>query len=830
MKALDRKTTRKIEDLIHALSLEEKVSMLAGVDYWHTRAFERLGIPAIKMTDGPHGTRTVDDSNVTLQGTCYPTGSALAATWNTELVNRIGAAIGEEAKANGCSILLGPCVNIQRSPLAGRNFESYSEDAYLSSRMAVAHITGVQSREVAACVKHYALNNSEYQRFTMSSEAYERTIREIYLPSFEAAVKEAKSLVVMSSYNRVNGEYASASRMLLTDILKGEWGFEGPVISDWYGTYSTVPTANAGLDIEMPGPARFFGDDLLAAVREGKVSLETVNDKVRRLLRLMARLDILRAPRKPLKTSSNTPRHRALAREAAREAIVLLKNEGGILPLHKNRLKTIAILGPNADNVCIEGAGSSRVKPYYVASPLQAIRKKCGNAVKVLHEPGCRINRFTSTVQSSDFQTGQYENGFHGEYFASNDLSGKSFATRIEKEMSFAFIGSSGNPESPSDISRDTNSARWTAKFIAQESGSYSLGILTDGLTRLCVNDKLLSDTWAGTPRESGVDRAEKTAVLPMVKGNKYDIRIEYRAHPASRSIVRRFRFGCEPPAPADMMERAVKAAAAADVAIVFAGLNEEWEGEGFDRQDMELPMRQNELIEKVGEVNPNTVVVLNCGSPLAIVRWLDKVAGVVEMWFGGQECGNAIADVLFGTVNPSGRLPMSFPKRLEDNPAYINYPGENGKVLYGEGIFVGYRYYDKKKIEPLFPFGYGLSYATFEYGKLRLKKKTGVAGNRVLASVDIKNTSKRAGRETVQFYVSDVKSSLVRPVQELKAFSKVLLRPDETKTVTVTLDERSFSFYDPGKKDWIMEPGEFRIRAGSSSRDIRATASFRVE
>jgi beta-glucosidase len=677
----------QIENLLSQMTLQEKVSLLAGIDFWHTRSIERLGIPSIKMTDGPHGTRTIDDTGQTLAGTCYPTGSAMAATWNTDLINRIGVALGEEAKAKGCRLLLGPCVNIHRSPLGGRNFESFAEDPYLSAQLTVAHITGVQSQGVGTCVKHFALNNSEFQRFTISSEAMERTIREIYLPSFEAAVKEAKSWTLMCSYNKINGIYASENHYFLTEILKKEWGFDGAVISDWGAVHSTAPSANAGLDMEMPGPAYFFGDALLQAVNEGKVTEETINDKVRRILRVMMRDGVMKEPGKPVESSANTPEHQALAREAAGDAIVLLKNNGNTLPLKKDSIRSLAVIGPNAAEARIEGGGSSRVEPYYAVSPLDGLKQYCRDSIKVSYELGCQNNRNTPPLKADDL-----------------------------------------------------------------------------------------------------------------------------------------------PPAPADLMERAVKAAASADVALVFVGTSEEWETEGFDRENMELPGQQAELIERIAEANKKTIVVLNNGSPIAMERWLGKVAGIVEAWFPGQECGHAIADMLFGVVNPSGRLPVTFPRRLEDNPAFINYPGENGKVLYGEGIFVGYRYYDAKKVEPLFPFGYGLSYTTFQYSNLEVSKSELTADDQLEVTIDIKNTGKRTGKEVIQLYIHDVDSSLARPPKELKGFRKVFLKPGETKKVSFTLDKRSLSFYDPDKKQWMAEPGEFEVLVGSSSRDIRSTASFQLK
>jgi len=755
------------------MTLEEKVSMLAGTDNWHTRSIERLGIPALRVSDGPHGIRFVqaDEPYQTLPATCFPTGVAMAATWNTELVNRVGVALAQEAKARGCAIVLGPCVNIHRSPLGGRNFESFSEDPYLSARMAVAHINGVQSQNIGTSVKHFALNNSEFQRFSISSEVGERAIREIYLPSFRAAVEEAEPWTVMCSYNRVNGTYASESKYLLTDILKDEWGYEGFVVSDWGAVHNTVPPANAGLDLEMPGPARFFNDALVSAVNKGEVSHEIVDDKVRRILRAAVKSEASEEGGNVLDESSAIDEHAKLSREVANEAIVLLKNETSILPLNRAEIKSIAVIGPNADDARIEGGGSSRVRPYYAVTPLEGLAERCGDSVKISYERGCRNNRFTPLLDPKYLIPGEREEGqgLVGSYFGNNDLTGEPILTRLDNHFTFVWAFVTGVSIPGLNVSQDEFSIRWTGVFVAPESGKYRFGLLTNGFGRIFVNDKLIVDKWTDESTISGsIARGERVGEIGLEAGDSYSIKVEYCRNPYRQSPTRAIRLGCEFPTPDDAMTRAAGIAAQSDIALVFAGTTEEYESEGFDREDMELPGDQAELIEIVAEANRNTVVVLNNGSPVSMERWIDKVPGIVEAWFPGQECGNSIADVLLGEVNPSGRLPDTFPMRIEDNPAYINYPGENGGVLYGEGIFVGYRYYDAKKIEPLFPFGYGLSYTTFEYSNLRTSSPVLEVGDRLRVAVDVKNTGGREGKEVVQLYVRDVKSSLVRPPKEL--------------------------------------------------------------
>ena len=818
---------KRIEKLLKQMTLEEKVSMLSGTDFWHTQSIERLGIPSIKVTDGPHGDRTMDEDNPnhTLPATCFPTGSAMGATWNTELIHRVGIAIGEETRARGCAILLGPCVNIHRSPLGGRNFESFAEDPCLSSQLTAAYIKGVQSQKVGTTVKHFALNNSEYQRMTISSEVGERAMREIYFPSFEKAVKEAGTWAVMCSYNKINGTYASANRPLLTEILREEWGFKGLVISDWFAVHSTAPAANSGLDLEMPGPARHFGNKLVKAVISGEVDEKTIDDKVRRILKVIIDTGAFDEKLTAARPIPGFPEHRQLAREVAEEAIVLLKNENNVLPLKKNAVHTIAVIGPNAAEASIEGGGSAAVEPYYRVSPLEALRKICGDKVKIIYELGCPNNIFTLPLSPAYLVCEKGgKPGLTGEYFANNELTGKPVATR--EDTSFKFMWMGGTVPVP-EIKTDDFSIRWRGIFKAVDTGKYKFGLATNGWGRIYIDGEPVCGNWGKRTMAEVFQVPETVGEVALEAGKTYAIKIEFCKDPQSRSPMRSFRVGCDIPLPPDLMERAVKAAARADAAIVFAGLTEEYESEGFDRKDMDLPGKQRELIKKVAAANPNTIVVLNNGAPLAMTSWIDDVPAAVEALFPGQECGNAIAAVLFGDVNPSGKLPDTFPRRLEDNPAFTNYPGESGRVLYGEGIFVGYRYYDAKKIEPLFPFGHGLSYTDFTYSNLRISPARVKAGNKINISIDVKNTGKAPGKEVVQVYVADIEARVQRPPQELKAFRKVSLTPGETKTVDFILEKEDLSFYDAEIKEWVAEPGEFEVLIGSSSRDIRARKKF---
>lgn len=819
---------KRIEALITKMTLEEKVSLVSGIDFWHTQNIDRLGIPSIKVTDGPHGCRTASDvnPNETIPATCFPTGVGLAATWNIELVGKVGAAIGRETRQRGCSVILGPCVNIHRSILGGRNFESYSEDPYLSSRITVAFIQGVQSQGVGASVKHFALNNQEYQRMTINAEAQERAMREIYFPSFEKAVKEAKTFTVMCSYNKINGVLSSENPWLLTDLLKKEWGFEGLVVSDWFAVHSTAPSANSGLDLEMPGPALWFGKKLWQAVKNGQVPETQVDEMVRRVLGLIAKTTGFEGKIKAGNLKSS-PAHEKLAREAAQESITLLKNERGILPLKKT-IKTLAVIGPNAARAIIEGGGSAAVEPYYTIAPLDALRKKLGKKVKIIYEPGCPSNIFTMPLSPGYLTPGKGKKspGLLGEYFAKDDFSGKPAAKRIDTKFRQRWMF---NAYPVPELKDGNYSIRWTGFFNAKETGKYKFGIATEGWCRIYIGKKLVCSNWGENTKFDFMPSEEKTGEITLKAGQSYPIKIEFTRNPAMPAVMRSIRVGCDKPLPPDLPERAAAAAKSADAAVVFTGLTEEYESEGFDRKTMDLPVGQAELIKKVAKANANTIVVLNNGAPVTMAPWIDDVAAVIEAYYPGQECGNAIADVLFGDVNPSGKLPDTFPVRYEDNPAFINYPGEAGKVLYGEGIYVGYRYYDAKKIEPLFPFGHGLSYTTFKYTNLQVTPLRATTGGKINVTVDVKNTGKRPGKEVVQLYISDPICKVARPPKELKAFSKVSLEPGEKKTVKFTLDKEALSFWDTENKSWAVEPGEFEVLVGSSSRDIRARKKFEL-
>lgn len=816
----------RIEALLPQMTLAEKVSLLAGDSMWTTPPVERLGIPAIKVSDGPNGARGAGGFvGGAVTSACFPVGIALAATWDTGVLEAVGEALAEETQSKGAHLLLAPTVNIHRSPLNGRNFECYSENPYLSARMAVAYITGLQRRGVGATVKHFVCNDSEFERNTISSEVDERTLREIYLPPFRAAVQEAKSWAVMASYNKVNGVYAGEHAMLLLDILKREWGFDGIVMSDWFGTKSVADAAANGLDLEMPGPPRWRGEQLIAAVEAGRVPMDAIDEAARRMLRTIARTGAFEQPGLRAEQAIDRPEHRALLRRAAAEGMVLLKNDGNALPLDLAALRSIAIIGPNAKTAQIMGGGSAQVNAHYAITPYDGIRARVGDQVALGYEIGCtnhrtlpRLDQRLMTPADGDGQ------GFAVTYYNSPDLTGDPVHQAIAGSSEQVWLG-----EVAPGVDPRAFSARFAARFTPHEGGAHSFSLASAGLSRLFVNDALVIDNWSSQTRGDtyfGAGSTEVTAQVNLEAGTTYDLRLEYSSQGAT--MLAGVRLGHMPPVAGDAIERAAALAARSDVALVFVGLNADWESEGHDRPDMELVGRQVELVEQVAAANPRTIVVLQTGSPVTM-PWLDKVAGVLQAWYPGQECGNAIADVLFGVVNPSGKLPQTFPLRLEDNPAYINYPGENGRVHYGERIFVGYRYYEKKKVAPLFPFGHGLSYTSFSYDNLRLSTDVMAPDDVLTISMDVTNTGRMAGQEVVQLYVRDCAARVARPEKELKGFVKVALAPGETRTVILTLDREALAYWDDLKHAWVAEAGAFEALVGSSSQDIRARAEFRL-
>ena len=810
---------QSLDELLSRMTLKEKIALLSGKDVWNTVPIPRLGIQALTMTDGTHGVRASFPEAGRLAGptTAFPTGVSIAASWDPPLVEQVGVALGEETLGMGCSVLLGPCVNIVRHPITGRNFESYGEDPYLAGQIGVAFVQGVQSQGVGTSLKHFACNNQEIERMRGNSVVDERTMREIYLAQFETIVKKAHPWTVMCSYNRINGEYASQNHRTLAEILREEWGFEGAVISDWSANHTIFESVAAGLDLEMPGPAKYYGGLLLEAVNNWQIEEADINRAARQVLRLLARAGKINhlSPSTAGPGSVNTPQHQALARKLAEESITLLKNEGSVLPLHSEKIKSLAVIGMNAAEYTISGGGSAIVTPPYVVSPLQGLKTRLGKDVTIHFEPGCnnfdRIPAFRPEwLQMPDGS----EAGLLGEYFNNAHFEGQPALVRQDRKIDFWWFS-----EGPTGSGKF--SARWTGRLVVPETGRYVLKLTNSSVCRLYIEDQKVVEN----------PMAEKTSLQPvsasqyftLEASHSYAFRVEY-AKDSDEPFAQVSLQGAWMPLPDEdlRLAKALEAARACDAVIVFAGMPEGGETEGEDRPHLDLPGGQDELIHAVVQVNPKTIVVLNVGSPVSM-PWLSEVPAVVMSYFGGLEAGNAIARVLVGDVNPSGKLPVTFPRRLEDTPAFGNYPGAK-EVRYDEGIFVGYRHYDLYDIDPLFPFGHGLSYTSFAYSHLHVPSSI-KAGETWQVSFDVQNTGTRAGQEVVQLYVRDMKSSLPRPLKELKGFKKIILQPGEVQEVKFDLDDRSLSFYDPEAHQWTVEPGEFELIAASSSRDIRAVA-----
>jgi beta-glucosidase len=812
-----------VEKLITQMDLREKVFLLSGRDNWSTVPVERLGIPSLVMSDGPHGVRANQpDSGRTASGptTAFPTGISMASTWNPELVQQAGHALGEETKAMGCDILLGPCVNIIRTPIAGRNFESYSEDPYLAGQIGVAYVNGIQSAGAGTSLKHFAANNQEIERYRGSSEVDERTLREIYLPHFETIVKNAQPWTVMCSYNRINGVYASQNHHLLTEILKDEWGFEGLVVSDWTANHTTTESVKGGLDLEMPGPAKWYGKLLLEAAGIWQIEEADIDKAVRRILRILVRTGKMDGTE--AQGAVNTPEHQALARQVSEEAIVLLKNDKNILPLQPQAIQHLAVIGPSATDMAVSGGGSAYTEPPYRVTPLKALRDTLGQQVEIGYAKGADNYMELPLLKSSYVKPAQGDGlGLYGEYFAGEGFEGQPVLQRVDPRLDFWWFEAG-----PSNNLGARFSARWQGKLEVPTSGRYTIRLGNTGNARLFLDGKELIQS-AGDAAHFQ-DFGDGEAVLNLEGGKPYDLRLELRSVTTGGFTAIRLMMG-ETPEVDTRIDEAVALAKSADVALVFAGTTEQYETEGWDRPNLRLPGRQDELVEAVAAANPNTVVVLNVGAPIEM-PWLDKVAAVVLAHFPGMEGGPAIQNVLTGAVNPSGKVTATWPKRLEDTPSYTNLsiPGAR-EVHYGEGIFVGYRYYDKTGVQPLFPFGHGLSYTSFAYAKL-VAPKTVKSGDSFEVSVDVTNCGSVAGKEIVQLYVRDVETSVARPVKELKGFRKLALQPGETQTATFTLDKRSFAYYDVVKKDWVIEPGAFEILVGASSVDIRGKVAVQVE
>ncbi len=800
---------QKVERILSQLTLDEKVSLTHGGSGFATKAIARLGIPEFKMTDGPHGVRGP-------KATYFPTGISLASTFNPALVGQFGVALGREARAFGTTVQLGPAVNMIRTPLGGRTFEYMTEDPFLASKMVVPIIRGIQSQGVAACVKHFAANNQEIDRMDVNTKVDERVLRELYFPAFKAAVKDGGVLTVMSAYNKLNGAWCSENPWLLNQVLKKEWGFRGSVISDWGAVHSTVATALAGCDLEMPGsyPGNFLNEKLAAAVRAGQVPEKVVDEMVRRNLRAMFTAQSM-APKEP--AQANTAGHLNIARYVSDESITLLKNEGKTLPLDRNGKYKIAVIGPGASSVHGFSGGSSAVDSPYEISPLHGIQGFVGPNVQVEYALGVPY----ASDEGTRIPENVYASPVTAHIFLGMNLDGDEALTLSMKEVSVA-----GIHDAQKAIPKDNYSVRFETTIRPIVTGQYKIGTRSDDGSRLFIDDKLIVDNWKDQAATS------KFTTLDLIAGTVYKVRVEYYqgTGEADCSLV------WMPPTLGRDPEfwKAVELAKKCDVAIVCVGTNHKWDTEGWDKPSLKLMGDQGLLVRAVAQVNPKTIVVLTNGSPVSIENWDDEVKSILEAWYPGMEGGNSIARILFGAISPSGKLTVSFPVALTDSPAHQNpivpnreYPGVNKEVDYSEGLLMGYRWFDAKGIQPAYPFGHGLSYTTFRYEGLR----TGVKGGVQNVQFDLVNSGSREGGEVAQLYVRPINAPVFRPIKELKGFQKVFLKAGQKQTLTFELSKEAFGFFDPVAKKWRIDAGaEFEVLIGSSSRDIRLRTRVRVK
>ncbi|HEY4739280.1 MAG TPA: glycoside hydrolase family 3 C-terminal domain-containing protein [Candidatus Acidoferrales bacterium] len=800
---------QRIEAILGRMTIEEKVDMIGGVEDLNIRAFPDVGIPRLKMADGPLGVRHYGPA------TAMAGGISMAASWDPSLAEKIGKEIGRDARAKGVNFMLGPGVNIYRAPMNGRNFEYMGEDPYLAGRIAVGYIRGMQGEGVSATVKHFIGNNSEFDRHNTDSIIDERTMREIYLPAFEAAVKEAHVGSVMDSYNLTNGSHMTQNAHLNIEILKKEWGFNGILMSDWTSTYDAVAAANGGLDLEMPSGLYLNRDKLLPAIQQGLVSVATIDDKVRRILRTAMQFRWLDGDQTDLSIPRYNREGDRVALEAAREGAVLLKNDGNLLPLSKERIKSVLVVGPDAYPAVPVGGGSAQVVPFEEVSFLQGISDYLGDSAKVFYSPGLPTTSELAAATSFSTAASAGTPGLMAEYFTNEDLQGTPFLTRTEPHVDFG-------PAAKMHIPDQTLSSRWTGYYSPASPGKYEVFVSTTGEDgghyRLYVDDKLILDNWNDSRELLG-------SVTLSFDSTPHKVVLEKRGHSQWRGGY--FRMGIVSQR-SYVLEDAKKLAATADVVVVAAGFDPHSESEGGDRT-FHLPVGQDELIREMAASNKNTIVLLTSGGGVDMNEWIDHVPALLEDWYPGQEGGRAAAEILFGAVNPSGRLPATFERRWEDNPVHDNYyPAEGtNRVVYKEGVFVGYRGYEHNGTKPLYPFGFGLSYTTFRYGNLVVKpadhqmRADTLSAPLFQVSFDVTNTGTRAGADVAQVYVGDTHSKVPRPAKELKGFARVDLKPGETKTSTVTLDARAFSYYDADAKQWRADPGDFQILVGRSSQEI---------
>ena len=803
---------RQVEAMLSKLTLEQKIDLIHGANNMFNPPMPQFGLPPLKTSDGPMG---VHSWGLT---TAYAIGIGLAASWDRQLAERVGVALGNDARARGVHFLLGPGVNIYRAPMNGRNFEYFGEDPYLAGQIAAHYILGVQSQKVVATIKHYAANNSEYHRRLINAIIDERTLREIYLPVFETAVKEGHVGAVMDSYNLINGEHATQNKFLNTDVLKTDWGFRGILMSDWGATHDGIAAANSGLDSEMPGGDFMNAKTLLPAIKEGKVSIATLDDKVRRILRVAVEFGFLNHEQEDLSIPLYNSQSEQAALESSVESMVLLKNQGALLPLDLGPVHTVAIIGPNAYPAQPTAGGSANVDAFAPVSFLAGLNNATGARAKVLWSPGLKNLKqlFAGRGFSSDPQ-GQHS-GLKQEEFDSGALGYRPDRVKVVSSVNHwnnDFVQPTGK----------TLAVRWSGYYTPQTSGPQLF--ITAGFTagysgdiyQLYVNDKLLL-------KETPGDGEPQSVEVDLEAGKAVPIRFEY----VSQANLIRAGMVALPPEEV-LAPNVKKIAALADVAVVTVGFNSDTEGEGHDRT-FHLPPGQEILIKAVAAANPHTIVVLTAGGSVSTAGWLEHVPVLLHTWYAGSRGGNALAQVLLGRANPGGKLPMSWWSREEDDPTFNSYytaPGSDDSK-YTEGVFLGYRAYGKDGRKPEFPFGFGLSYTTFAFSHLTVTPAMASPETPITVSFDVANTGKRFGSEVAQVYVSDPSATVPRPERELKGFERVTLKPGESRHLTVRLNRRSLAYWDVNSHGWKVDPGKFVVRVGDSSENTPLNKEITVK
>lgn len=804
--------SKHVEQLLDQMTLAEQVSLLAGRNMWNTVPNDRIGLEKMRVSDGPGGVRGSKFDGPSSMN--VPCGTAIAASWDTALVRDIGELLGREVAAKGARLHLAPTINLHRTPVGGRNFECMSEDPYLTAITAREYVLGVQSQGVASCIKHFVGNDTEFERMTIDSQIDERTLREMYLLPFEHAVRDAHVMSIMTSYNRINGPYASDSTWLLRDVLRGEWNFDGMVVSDWFGLHSTVEGVVAGLDLEMPGPTLHRGDALVAAVERGKVSADLVRDCARNILNLMERTGGTDVPPGP-EISRTDVEDMATLRRASSSAMVLLRNEsiGGtpVLPLDVRGVTSIAVLGPNASRGMVQGGGSAHVTPTRVSHPLDAITERLGSSVRIEHSAGCNINKKLPELDSRLLQNVSLD--YYRDPAELDDASAVPAESGTTGVFRLLWAGDPLNRREPNFAF----GARLAAQLTPDHTGEWVFSIESVAPVLVIIDGEIVLDN-ASIPAGGsffGMGKPETLFTIQMEAGRAYSFVVELRHTPTGAGLSG-LTIGAMGPQRENMMEEAVSLAAQCDVSVVVVGTNDDWESEGWDRDTIALPGEQDVLVSEVAKVSKRTIVIVNAGSPVSM-PWLNEVEAVIYAWFPGQEFGDALVDLLVGDVEPSGRLPVTLPKRLEDTPAFEHHPGRNGAAKYLEGRLIGYRWYDTVGREPLFPFGFGLGYADIQ---IIDATKSGTHG----VDVAVRNESDRAGVQVVQVYAHRTDRNGLpsdEPDQKLVGFARLKVAANGTTMLHVDLDPDAYRMWDPETSAWAQWSGNIELRVGTSSRDI---------